>query len=128
MALHDLGVIADGGPVSWFLAVGPPLIWIAAVLWRRPPHPFATMVVIGAAYAVFLAVGHQLLWDAAVYVRTPALGGRLAGVDPRVQDLVLRVSAFVSSNRSRPRTAAAGAWAVSGRRRPADRRRYRRAG
>ncbi|MEE3919836.1 hypothetical protein V2I01_20775 [Micromonospora sp. BRA006-A] len=38
----------EGTVVTALLAVGPPLCWVAAVLWRRPPRPFLTIVVIGA--------------------------------------------------------------------------------
>ncbi|MGW0242694.1 hypothetical protein [Micromonospora chalcea] len=47
VALHDLGVVPEGTIVAALLAVGPPLCWVAAVLWRRPPRPFLTLVVVG---------------------------------------------------------------------------------
>jgi hypothetical protein len=75
----------------------PPLCWIAAVLFRRPPRPFLTVVVIGALYGVFLAAGHQLMWDTAFGGSAPRLGGRLAGLDPGAQEIVLRTAAVLSS-------------------------------
>jgi hypothetical protein len=46
---------------------------------------------------VFLAAGHQLLWDTAFGGSAPALGGRLAGIDPAAQEGVLRTAAALSS-------------------------------
>ena len=97
VALHDLGVVEEGSLVNGLLVFVPPACWVAAVLWRRPPRPFATLVAVGAIYGVFLAVGHQLLWDAALAGRTPTLGGALAGLDPAVQEGLLRGAAVVSS-------------------------------
>jgi hypothetical protein len=88
--LHDLGVVEDGGVVAAALAIVPPACWVGAVLRRRPPRPFLTVVVIGALYGVFLAVGHQLFWDA-------AFGGRLAGTDPATAEIVLRTAIAASS-------------------------------
>lgn len=97
VVLHDLGVVEEGSLVNGLLVFVPPACWVAAVLWRRPPRPFATLVAVGAIYGVFLAVGHQLLWDAALAGRTPTLGGELAGLDPAVQEGLLRGAAVVSS-------------------------------
>ncbi|GAA2575365.1 hypothetical protein GCM10010399_00990 [Dactylosporangium fulvum] len=97
LVLHDLGVITEGSFVNGLLVFLPPLCWIAAVLWKRPAHPFVTVLVIGALYGVFLAAGHQLLWDTAFDGDTPTLGGNLTGVDPTVQSAVVRTAAALSS-------------------------------
>ena len=97
VVLHDLGIIEEGSFVNGLFVFVPPAVWIAAVLWRRPRRPFATVVVIGAVYAVFLALGHQLLWDSAFGGAAPVLGGDLAGMDPAAQEGVLRAAAAVSS-------------------------------
>jgi hypothetical protein len=97
VVLHDLGVIEEGGVVNGLFVFLPPACWIAAVLWKRPPRPFATVVVIGAIYGVFLAIGHQLLWDAAFEGNAPTLGGNLTGIDPGSQEIVLRAAAVLSS-------------------------------
>ena len=97
VVLHDLDLVQEGSPVNALLVFGPPICWLAVVLWRRPPRPFLTMVVIGAIYGLFLAAGHQLLWTAAYDGNGPALGGNLADVDPTVQEVVLRAVAVLSS-------------------------------
>ncbi|MEV0129598.1 hypothetical protein AB0H83_14215 [Dactylosporangium sp. NPDC050688] len=97
VALHDLGVIEEGSFVNGMFVFLPPLCWIAAVLFKRPAHPFVTVLVIGALYGVFLAAGHQLLWDTAFDGNTPPLGGNLTDVDPTVQSGIVRTAAAVSS-------------------------------
>ncbi|WP_327002573.1 hypothetical protein OHA72_46890 [Dactylosporangium sp. NBC_01737] len=97
VALHDLGVIEEGSFVNGLLVFLPPLCWIAAVLLKRPAHPFVTVLVIGALYGVFLAAGHQLLWDTAFDGNTPTLGGNLTDVGPTVQSGIVRTVAAVSS-------------------------------
>jgi hypothetical protein len=87
VVLHDLGVIEEGSFVNGLFVFVPPACWVAAVLWKRPHRPFATVVVIGAIYAVFLAVGHQLLWDAAFP----------AALDSPVPESAMRVAAGISS-------------------------------
>ena len=91
VVLHDLGVIQEGGLVNGLFVFVAPAIWIAAVLWRRPPRPFATLVVTGAIYGVFLAVGHQLLWGSAPAGTASLGGGGLA------YEGVMRAAAIVSS-------------------------------
>ncbi|MET7832076.1 hypothetical protein ABZS44_04545 [Micromonospora sediminicola] len=93
VALHDLDVVPEGTVVAALLAVGPPLVWVAVVLWRRPPRPFLTLVVVGALYGVFLAVGHQVFWDPSLGMDAPGL----AGVDPGMREAVLRGAAVMSS-------------------------------
>ncbi|PVZ11727.1 hypothetical protein [Actinomycetospora cinnamomea] len=95
--LHDLGTVEEGTALAAVLVVVPPACWVGVVFWRRPPHPFGTVVVIGALYGVFLAAGHQLFWDAAFAGAAPALGGRLAGTDPATTEVVLRVATAASS-------------------------------
>ena len=97
VVLHDLGALEEGSVVNGLFVFLPPAGWIAAVLWKRPPRPFATVVVIGAIYGVFLALGHQLLWDAAFGGNAPTLGGNLAGMDPGTQEIALRAAAVLSS-------------------------------
>ena len=96
VVLHDLGVVEEGTLAAGLLAVVPPACWLAVVLWRRPPRPCATLVVVGALHGALLAVGHQLLWDAALGGRVPAIGGALAGTDPAVAEVLLRAAAVVS--------------------------------
>ncbi|MEU4788514.1 hypothetical protein AB0F95_02245 [Micromonospora tulbaghiae] len=93
VVLHDLDVVPEGTVVAALLAVGPPLCWVAAVLWRRPPRPFLTMVVIGALYGVFLAVGHQVFWDSSLGMDAPGL----AGLAPGAREALLRGTAVMSS-------------------------------
>ncbi|GAA1409863.1 hypothetical protein [Catellatospora coxensis] len=97
VVLHDLDLVREGTPVNALLVFGPLACWLAAVLWRRPPRPFLTVVVLGALYGVFLAAGHQVLWDAAFGGAGPSLGGNLADVDPAVQEVLLRAAAVLSS-------------------------------
>ncbi|NMH76920.1 hypothetical protein [Pseudonocardia xinjiangensis] len=97
VVLHDLGVIEEGSFVNGLFVFVPPVCWIAAVLWKRPHRPFATVMVIGLIYGVLLALGHQLLWGIAFGEETPALGGELAGTDPATQETALRTVAAISS-------------------------------
>ncbi|MEE6261546.1 hypothetical protein [Plantactinospora sonchi] len=97
VVVHDLGVVEEGSLVNGLLVFLPPLCWIAAVLWRRPPRPFLTVLLIGALYGVFLAVGHQLLWDAAFDGSTPALGGNLTDLDSGAREGIMRTAAVLSS-------------------------------
>ncbi|MDO3682800.1 hypothetical protein [Micromonospora sp. C28ISP2-4] len=93
VALHDLDVVPEGAAVAALLAVGPPLCWVAAVLWRRPARPFLTVVSIGALYGVFLAVGHQVFWDSSLGMDAPGL----AGLEPGAREALLRGAAVMSS-------------------------------
>ncbi|MEW2145893.1 hypothetical protein AB0869_24075 [Micromonospora vinacea] len=93
VVLHDLHVVEEGRPAAVLLAVVPLICWVVAVLWRRPPRPFLTVVVIGAIHGVLLAAGHQVLWDEAF----GATGPRLGGIDARAQEAILRVAAVFSS-------------------------------
>ncbi|HXV92085.1 MAG TPA: hypothetical protein VD813_02205 [Pseudonocardia sp.] len=97
VVLHDLGVVREGELVNALLVFVPPAVWIAAVLWRRPPRPFATLLVVGALYGVFLAVGHQLAWSTVWDGRSPALGGNLADLPAGVQEVATRSFAVFSS-------------------------------
>ncbi|BCJ73600.1 hypothetical protein CS0771_31440 [Catellatospora sp. IY07-71] len=97
VVLHDLDLVQEGTFVNALLVFVPLVCWIAAVLWRRPPRPFLTLVVVGAIYGVFLATGHQLLWSASFDGAGPGLGGNLAEVDPAVQEVMLRTAAVLSS-------------------------------
>ncbi|GAA1625966.1 hypothetical protein ACFQY4_35515 [Catellatospora bangladeshensis] len=97
VVLHDLDLVQEGTFVNALLVFVPLACWIGAVLWRRPPRPFLTMVVVGAIYGVFLSAGHQLLWSASFDGAGPRLGGKLADVDPAVQEVVMRTAAVMSS-------------------------------
>lgn len=97
VVLHDLGVITEGTWVNAIFVFVPPLIWIAVMAWWRVSNPFLTLVAVGACYGVFLAIGHQLLWHTGTSGQPPRLGGNLAGIDPGVQELIVRFFASVSS-------------------------------
>ena len=97
VVLHDLGIVEEGSFVNGLLVFVPPACWIAAVLWRRPPRPFLTVLVIGTLYGVFLAIGHQLLWDASFGGVVPTMGGSLGELDPAARESLLRSAAVVSS-------------------------------
>lgn len=95
---HDLGLVGPHSLPNALLALVPPAVWLAVVLWRRPPNPFLTLLAVGAVYGVLLAVGHQLMWDATWGGEPPALGGTLRGaLDPTVEAGLLRGAAFASS-------------------------------
>jgi hypothetical protein len=95
---HDLDIFPEGSFVNLLLVFVPPAVWLIVVLWRRVPHPFLTLTVIGIAYGVMLALGHQLLWGARWDGDPPRLGGNLEGVlRPGLESLVFRFSAFFSS-------------------------------
>ncbi|SIO86400.1 hypothetical protein [Nocardiopsis sp. JB363] len=97
VVLHDLGVIEEGTFVNALFVFVPPLVWIVVVLWRRLPHPFLTLLVVGVLYGVMLMLGHQLLWTAAHEGAPPTLGGNLADLSPGVQQGIIRVFAALSS-------------------------------
>jgi hypothetical protein len=95
---HDLELVSPGGIANQLLVFIPPLIWLAVVLWQRPPRPFLTYLLIGVCYGIMLAIGHQLMWTTAFDGNPPRIGGNLEGrLDPAVESIVLRVFAFVSS-------------------------------
>lgn len=95
--LHDLGLIAEGTLVNLLLVVAPVAIWIAVVLLRRAPKPFLTLLVTGAWYALFLTISHQLLWETSFAGDPPQLGGALAGLDPLLENIIVRTFAAGSS-------------------------------
>ena len=95
---HDLDIFPEGSFVNSLLVFVPLVIWLAVVLWRRVPHPFLTLTVVGVAYGMMLAIGHQLLWEAQWDGEPPSLGGNLEGVlDPGLESVVVRIFAFFSS-------------------------------
>jgi hypothetical protein len=97
VVLHDLG-LATGGPVAGLLALGPPAVWIAAVLIARCPRPLLTLLVVGVGYGCILAIGHNLFWDEVFDEVTPRLGGNLEGeLSPTVEELLMRAAMTVSS-------------------------------
>src|SRR5699024_5638162 len=97
VALHDLDLIHEGTLVNALFVFVPPVVWIAVVLWRRVPNAFLTVLVIGCCYGFFLALGHQVLWGQSFAEDTPRLGGNLSGLDPNIQDIILRFFAAISS-------------------------------
>lgn len=97
VVLHDLDVIHEGTVVNALFVFVPPVVWIAAVLWRRVPNPVVTLLAVGVLYGIVLALGHQMLWHLSVGQDPPRLGGNLADIDPAVQTVILRAAAAVSS-------------------------------
>lgn len=97
VVLHDLGLITEGTLLNALFVFLPPVIWIAVAWVKRVPHPFLTLLVVGACYGVFLALGHQLFWDISFGDDPPRLGGNLANLDPGAQSVIIRSFAAVSS-------------------------------
>lgn len=97
VVLHDLGLIHEGTGINALLVAAPPIAWVVTVLAAGVRRPFVPVLVIGAISGVFLAVVHQLLWGAAFGTNPPRLGGNLAGLDPGVQDVVIRLFSIPSS-------------------------------
>jgi hypothetical protein len=98
VVVHDLELAPPHGLINALLVFVPPLIWLAVVIWRRPPQPFLTFLLVGACYGVMLSIGHQLMWTEAFGDSPPQLGGNLAGqLDPAIEGIVLRAFAFISS-------------------------------
>lgn len=93
---HDLGPV---DPVTnAVLALTPPAIWVAFVLWRRVRRPFVALAVVGAAYGVMLAITHQILWIPGFDGNPPVLGGNLEGtLTPAAESALLRSAAAVGS-------------------------------
>jgi hypothetical protein len=96
VVLHDLG-LSPGTLGNAALALVPPLIWVLVALRRRVPNPFLTLLVVGLWYGILLALAHQLLWGVNFGDAPPSLGGNLAGVDPAMQGIILRVFTVGSS-------------------------------
>jgi hypothetical protein len=119
--LHDLGIVQEGSVAAGLLVFVPLAIWLVVVLQQRVPNPFLALTVVGVAYGVMLAVVHQLFW-AAFDGNPPSLGGNLEGVlDPGLEAVVFRVSAFFSSLATGTFLGAvvgAVAWAIERLRRP----------
>lgn len=85
VVLHDLHAIDPHGPLTWLLAIGPVVVWIAVAVARRVPNPFLTVLVIGAIFGVMLVITHQMLWDVAFHGNPPAIGtGPGATIVPRI--------------------------------------------
>lgn len=93
---HDLDLV---GPLANSVLVFLPLaIWLAVALWRRVPHPFRTLLVVGLFYGALVAVTHQVLWTHSFDGDPPALGGNLRDtLPPTWEAVVLRAFAFASS-------------------------------
>ena len=85
VVLHDLHLIGERSPVTWFLALVPVAVWIAVTVLVRSPRPFLTVLVIGLMFGVLLVITHQLLWDAAFSGNAPEVGsGPVAEMIPRI--------------------------------------------
>lgn len=97
VVLHDLDLITEGTAVNATFVFVPLAIWIAVVLWKRVPHPFLTLLMVGVFYGVFLALGHQLLWDVSFADDPPRLGGNLADLDSGLQTVIIRFFSAISS-------------------------------
>ncbi len=84
VVLHDLRLVTEEHPLTWLLALGPVVVWIAVAVAKRVPQPFLTLLVVGAIYGVFLMLSHLLLWDQLFGDRVPDLGGPAGEIVPRV--------------------------------------------
>ncbi|MGW9404015.1 hypothetical protein ACWGQ2_08610 [Arthrobacter sp. NPDC055585] len=85
VVLHDLHLIGERSPVTWFLALFPVAVWITVTVLVRSPRPFLTVLVIGLMFGVLLVITHQLLWDAAFSGNAPEVGsGPVAEMIPRI--------------------------------------------
>lgn len=85
VVLHDLHLISERSPATWFLALAPVAAWIAVTILVRSPRPFLTVLVIGLMFGVMLVLTHQLLWDVAYSGNAPSVGaGTAAEVIPRI--------------------------------------------
>ncbi len=107
---HDLRLV--GPVVNAVLVFAPVAVWLAAVLWRRVPNPFVTLLVVGVCHGVLLAVTHQLLWAQAFGDAPP----RLDALAPGAEQVVLRIAAALSSLVTGTAVGAATgavAWAVA---------------
>lgn len=88
--LHDLHIIEEMQPASWFLALAPVAVWIAVAVAKKVPRPFLTVLMIGVFFGVMLVITHQLLWDVAFDGNPPSLGDSGAGL------LIPRIAAVFS--------------------------------
>lgn len=96
VVLHDFGLLTGGSFVSFLLAVIPLVVWVAVATRPVVRAPFLSLVATGAVHGVLLAATHQLLWTRAFDGASPRLGDNLAGLDPELQDVVLRGAAVFS--------------------------------
>lgn len=94
--LHDLALVHEQTFVNLVLVVAPLAIWVLVAVVRRVPHPFLTLLVVGAVYGVLLVITHQVLWGVAFADAPPQLGGNLATLSPEAQALITRGFAAVS--------------------------------
>jgi len=95
--LHDLDLVAEGGPVNGLLVFGPLTIWvIVAVRWAG--NAFVALLASGAVYGVCLAVVHNIFWNRVRGSDPPRLGGNLEGRLPAAtEEFLLRGATTVSS-------------------------------
>ncbi len=95
VVLHDLEL--GGGAANALPALLVPVVWVAVVVRRAVPRPFAALVVVGLLYGAMLAVTHQILWAEAYDGDPPRLGDRLAEAPDWVHSVVTRAGAVLSS-------------------------------
>jgi len=84
VVLHDLHLISERSPLTWFLALAPIAAWIAVTVLVRSPRPFLTVLVTGLMFGAMLTLTHQLLWDMAFAGAAPSLGGSAGTLIPRL--------------------------------------------
>lgn len=97
VVLHDLDILHEGTPINALFVFVPPIVWIVAVVVAGGRRAFATVFAIGLVSGILLAVVHQLLWSTAFAGNAPRLGGNLAGLDPAVQEVIIRLFSIPSS-------------------------------
>lgn len=95
--IHDLKLISFESPIYKILAIVPFLVWLAVAVFRRTTRPIYDFLAIGITYGVFLGAIHQILWEASWGNNTPKLGGNLAGIDPSIENIIIRIVGFCSS-------------------------------
>ena len=118
--LHDLDLLHEGTAVNLAFVAVPLVAWVAVVLLCRVDRPFTTLLLVGLLHGAMLVVTHQLLWSASFDGSPPRLGGNLAGLDPTLQAVILRLASVPSGLATGALLGAvtgAAAWLLSRRRR-----------
>lgn len=95
--LDHFRVIESGSTLSALVAFVPFALWVAVVLWRDVPRPFATLVRIGVIYGVMLAIAYQVLWDGVGSGYPPFIGTTVSEMAEPARDLVVRAFAIFTS-------------------------------
>ena len=120
VVLHDLDLLHEGTAPNLALVAVPLLLWVAVVLLCRVDRPFTTLLLVGLLHGGMLVVTHQLLWSTSFDGSPPRLGGNLAGLDPTLQSVILRLASVPSGLATGALLGAvtgAAAWLLSRRRR-----------